>query len=49
MTAFTRATSPGRNLDLQQLIDHLRERSARALDVIAGTGAIHTDNGRLVL
>jgi hypothetical protein len=36
-------------MDLQHLADLLRQRSARALDVIAGTGAIHAENGRLVL
>jgi len=50
MTAFaTRASAPGRNLDLQHLVNLLRERSTRALDVIAGTGAIHAEDGRLVL
>jgi hypothetical protein len=50
MTPFVaRASAPGRNLDLQHLADLLHERSARALDVIAGTGAIHAEGGRLVL
>jgi hypothetical protein len=50
MTVFaTRASAPGRNMDLQHLADLLREQSTRALDVIAGTGAIHAEAGRLVL
>jgi hypothetical protein len=50
MTAFaTRASAPGRNMDLQHLADLLREQSIRALDVIAGTGAIHAEHGHLVL
>ena len=50
MTAFaTRASAAGRNMDLQHLADRLRERQARALDVIAGTGAIRAEDGRLVL
>ena len=50
MTVFaTRASTPGRNLDLQHLIGVLHDRRARALDVIAGTGAIHAQAGRLVL
>jgi len=50
MTAFaSRASAPGRNLDLQHLADLLRERAARALDVIVGAGAIRAEDGRLVL
>jgi hypothetical protein len=50
MTAFaTRASAPGRNLDLQHLLAVFADRRARALDVIAGTGAIHAHHGRLVL
>ena len=50
MTIFaTRANAPGRNLDLQNLLAIFQDRRARALDVIAGTGAIHARDGRLVL
>lgn len=50
MTVFaTRASAPGRNMDLQHLADMLREQSTRALDAIAGTGAIHAQGGSLVL
>ena len=43
------ATSPSRNIDLEHLHSMLREQSTRALDVIAGSGAIHAENGRLIL
>ena len=43
------ATTPSRNIDLQQLAVLLREQSTRALDVIAGSGAIRAEDGRLVL
>jgi hypothetical protein len=49
MTSFTRASAPTRNIDLQHLLGILRDRRTRALDIIAGTGAIHADGGRLVL
>ena len=49
MTTFTPATAPGRNMDLDHLARLLREQSTRALDVIAGTGAIRADRGQLVL
>lgn len=45
----TIATSPDRNIDLEHLAALLREQSTRALDVIAGSGAIHAENGRLIL
>src|SRR6266545_4897859 len=43
------ATTPSRNIDLEHLAALLREQSARALDVIAGSGAIRAEHGRLVL
>lgn len=46
---LTRSTSPQRNLALDQLAAMLRDQSARALDVIAGPGAIRAEGGRLVL
>ena len=46
---LTRTTSPQRNLQLDQLAGLLKDQSARALDVIAGSGAIRADGGRLIL
>jgi hypothetical protein len=46
---LTRTASPQRNLELGQLAGLLKDQSARALDVIAGTGAIRADRGRLIL
>jgi hypothetical protein len=43
------ATTPSRNIDLERLAALLREQSARALDVIAGSGAIRAEGCRLVL
>jgi hypothetical protein len=46
---LTRTASPQRNLQLGQLAGLLTDQSARALDVIAGSGAIRADGGRLIL
>jgi len=46
---LTRTASPQRNLQLDQLAGLLTDQSARALDVIAGSGAIRADCGRLIL
>jgi hypothetical protein len=46
---LTRTASPQRNLQLGQLAGLLKDRSARALDAIAGSGAIRADGGRLIL
>ncbi len=46
---LTRTDSPQRNLQLDQLAGRLKDQSARALDVIAGTGAIRAESGRLIL
>ena len=46
---LTRTASPQRNLQLDQLAGLLTDQSARALDVIAGSGAIRADGGRLIL
>ena len=40
---------PHRNFPLQQLASTLQDQSARALDIIAGSGAIHSVGGRLVI
>ena len=46
---LTRTASPQRNPQLGQLAGLLTDQSARALDVIAGSGAIRADGGRLIL
>jgi hypothetical protein len=40
---------PHRNFPLQQLARTLQDQSARALDIIAGSGALHSIGGRLVV
>ena len=46
---LTRTASPQRNLQLGQLAGLFKDQSARALDVIAGSGAIRADGGSLIL
>jgi hypothetical protein len=46
---LTRTASPQRNLPLGQLAGLLKDQSARALDVIAGSGAIRAHGGHLIL
>lgn len=43
------ARHPERGMDLTRMAEILRDRSARAVDVIAGTGAIRSRNGLLVI
>ncbi|MFG1926837.1 DUF932 domain-containing protein [Cryptosporangium sp. NPDC048952] len=43
------ADSGVRNVELQQLVDLLKDQSTRRLDVVAGAGAMHSIDGRLVL
>lgn len=45
----TAAVAPHRNIELQQLVTQLRDQSSRAVDVIAGSGAIRAADGLLVL
>ena len=49
MSAPTVAMSAGRNLQLGQLIDLLRDQSTRRLDVKAGSGRMRAAGGHLVL
>jgi hypothetical protein len=42
---LTRTTSPQRNMPLDQLASLLKDQSARALDAIAGSGAIRVAAG----
>ncbi|HXL92218.1 MAG TPA: DUF932 domain-containing protein [Streptosporangiaceae bacterium] len=46
---LTRTASPQRNLPPGQLASLLKDHSARALDVIAGSGAIRAHGGHLIL
>ena len=46
---LSRTASPQRNPQLGQLAGLLKDQSARALDVIVGSGAIRADGGRLIL
>ncbi len=48
-TTFTPASDRQRNMPLDQLASLLQEQSTRTLDVIAGSGAIRSVGGNLVL
>ena len=49
MAQPTLTVAPNRHIDLPDLMDILRDRKARAVDVIAGTGKLHCSDGNLIL
>ncbi len=48
-TSGTMVRDPNRNFPLAQLARTLQDQSARAVDIVAGSGAIHSVGGRLVI